>query len=108
VPHKRATPPSHVAKITVCRRAAADARPVRGLIAIGAGHAGHRQRIWQISRAVRGRRAQAPYNLRYDHQIAAASTRQAPSGSGTQNAPNVASATGDLIFRKLFIPPRPC
>ncbi len=47
---------------------------------------------------------QAPYNLRYDHQTAAANTRQAPNGSGTQNAPSVASAAGDLIFRKLFIP----
>jgi hypothetical protein len=45
-------------------------------------------------------------SLRYDHQIAAASTTQAPRGSGTKKAPNVASAAGDLIFRKLFIPPR--
>src|SRR5262249_3568161 len=36
-------------------------------------------------------------SLRQDHQIAAANTMQAPSGSGTKNAPNVASAAGDLI-----------
>ena len=42
-------------------------------------------------------------SLRHDHQIAATSTRQAPSGSGTKNAPNVASAAGDLICRSLFI-----
>ena len=43
-------------------------------------------------------------SLRQDHQIAAANTMQALSGSGTKNAPNVASAAGDLIFRRLFIP----
>jgi hypothetical protein len=43
--------------------------------------------------------------LRQVHQIAAANTKQAPSGSGTKNAPNVASAAGDLICRKLFIQP---
>jgi hypothetical protein len=46
-------------------------------------------------------------SFRHDHQIAAANTTQTPSGSGTKNAPNVASAAGDLIFRKLFIPPTP-
>ena len=44
-------------------------------------------------------------SLRQDHQTAAANTTQAPSGSGTKNAPNVASAAGDLIFRKFFIAP---
>jgi hypothetical protein len=57
---------------------------------------------WERSAGV-----QAPYNLRYDHQTAAANTRHAPNGSGTQNAPSVASAAGDLIFRKLFIPAQP-
>jgi hypothetical protein len=42
-------------------------------------------------------------SLRKDHQIAAASTTQAPSGSGTKKAPNVANAAGDLICRSLFI-----
>ena len=46
-------------------------------------------------------------SLRNDHQIAAASTTQAPSGSGTKNAPNVESAAGDLICRSLFIAPAP-
>jgi len=44
-------------------------------------------------------------SLRQDHQTVAANTTQAPSGSGTKNAPNVASAAGDLIFRKFFIAP---
>ena len=55
---------------------------------------------WERSAGV-----QAPYNLRYDHQTAAANTRHAPNGSGTQNAPSVASAAGDLIFRKLLQAP---
>jgi hypothetical protein len=38
--------------------------------------------------------------LRHSHQMAAASKRQAPKGSGTRNMPHVASATGDLIPRK--------
>jgi hypothetical protein len=33
--------------------------------------------------------------------MAAASKRQAPKGSGTRNMPHVASATGELILRKL-------
>jgi hypothetical protein len=39
--------------------------------------------------------------FRHSHQMAAASKRQAPNGSGTRNMPQVASATGELILRKL-------
>jgi hypothetical protein len=35
--------------------------------------------------------------------MAAASKRQAPKGSGTKNMPHVASATGELILRKLVM-----
>jgi hypothetical protein len=35
--------------------------------------------------------------------MAAASKRQAPKGSGTRNMPHVASATGELILRKLVM-----
>ena len=38
--------------------------------------------------------------FRQSHQMAAASKRQAPKGSGTRNMPQVASATGELILRK--------
>ena len=38
--------------------------------------------------------------FRHSHQMAAASKRQAPKGSGTRNMPQVASATGELILRK--------
>lgn len=44
--------------------------------------------------------------LRQSHQMAAANTKQAPSGSGTRNAPHAASATGDLIVRIFIIPAR--
>jgi len=39
---------------------------------------------------------------RHDHQTAAISTKQVPSGSGMKNAPKVASVVGDLIWR-IFI-----
>jgi hypothetical protein len=35
--------------------------------------------------------------------MAAASKRQEPKGSGTRNMPHVASATGELILRKLVM-----
>jgi hypothetical protein len=35
--------------------------------------------------------------LRNSHQIAAANTKQVPSGSGTKSAPHAARAIGDLI-----------
>ena len=41
--------------------------------------------------------------FRHSHQIAAASKRQAPKGSGTRNMPHVASATGELILRKFVM-----
>jgi hypothetical protein len=41
--------------------------------------------------------------FRHSHQMAAASKRQAPKGSGTRNMPHVASATGELILRKLVM-----
>jgi hypothetical protein len=41
--------------------------------------------------------------FRHSHQTAAASRRQAPNGSGTRNMPHVASATGELILRKLVM-----
>ena len=41
--------------------------------------------------------------FRHSHQTAAASKRQAPNGSGTRNMPHVASATGELILRKLVM-----
>ena len=41
--------------------------------------------------------------FRHSHQTAAASKRQAPKGSGTRNMPHVASATGELILRKLVM-----
>jgi hypothetical protein len=41
--------------------------------------------------------------FRHSHQMAAASKRQAPNGSGTRNMPHVASATGELILRKLVM-----
>ena len=41
--------------------------------------------------------------FRHSHQMAAASNRQAPKGSGTRNMPQVASATGELIFRKFVM-----
>jgi hypothetical protein len=37
--------------------------------------------------------------LRNSHQIAAANTKQVPSGSGTKSAPHAARAIGDLISR---------
>ena len=37
------------------------------------------------------------------HQSPAASTRHMPSGSGTKNAPNAASATGELIWLNVVI-----
>jgi hypothetical protein len=39
--------------------------------------------------------------LRYSHQIPAAITRQVPMGSGTKNAPSVASASGEFISRNI-------
>jgi hypothetical protein len=41
--------------------------------------------------------------FRHSHQMAAASKRQAPKGSGTRNMPHVASANGELILRKLVM-----
>ena len=41
--------------------------------------------------------------FRHSHQMAAASKRQAPKGSGTRNMPHVASATGELILRKFVM-----
>jgi hypothetical protein len=41
--------------------------------------------------------------FRHSHQMAAASKRQAPKGSGTRNMPQVASATGELILRKFVM-----
>lgn len=41
--------------------------------------------------------------FRHSHQMAAASKRQAPRGSGTRNMPHAASATGDLIPRKFVM-----
>ena len=41
--------------------------------------------------------------IRPSHQSAAASTTHIPIGSGTKNAPNVASATGELNWRNFVI-----
>jgi hypothetical protein len=85
-----------------CRRAVKDWRQ-SAVYAAGRMSAGKRRPRLTLSRNDNNILRPGHPAFRHSHQTAAASTRQAPKGSGTRNMPHAASAIGDSMLRKFVM-----